>query len=249
MREKNEIKISFSTFFLILAIIVIIVMAYFIYKFYNEKTLEAKKVSDLNSQINSLESTVNNLQGKINSISNTINDDASIKTSNNLTETNANNEKTEQIIKFLTSGKIISPEASVGVGNPEMYYFTTNGIFAYMNAPYFTKEGQTISSIGTWEIKDNNIIFTIQQEKKVKGGNMVEAVASDPYDHLENYTEEVSNSTYTEKYEIIDFIKDENKTYNTYYLKLDKMELFQLNLENNETEELKDLATKGSYDI
>ena len=245
MEEKNDTKISLSTFFLIIAIIVIIIMAYFIYKFYNEKTIETEKVSNLNNQVSSLESTVNQLQGKIDTISNTIKTDNTDENTNIPLKTN---EKEEKIKQFLTSGKIISTDSSVGAGNPEMYYFTSNGKFAYMNVPYFTKEGQTISSVGTWEIKDNNLILTIQQEKKVKGGKMVEATASDPYDYLENYTEEVLKSIYTKKYEIKDLIKDENKTYNTYYLKLDKMELFQLNLEEDDSiKELKNLSTSGIY--
>ena len=73
MKEKKVTKISLSTLFLILAVIIIVIMTYFIYKLYNEKTIESKKVVDLNNQVINLESSVNNLQEKINSISNTIN--------------------------------------------------------------------------------------------------------------------------------------------------------------------------------
>ena len=233
----NEKKISLSAFFIMLLVIVIAVMAYFMYKFYNDKNLEEEKVSELNNKVNNLENTVNDLQND-----NTSNTD----NSNDFSETD--DEMIEQVIDFLTSGKIISTQSSVGSGNPEMYYFTSNGKFAYMNVPFFTKEGETISSVGTWKIKDNSLVLTIKNEKKVKGGKMVKAEASDPYDHLENYKDEVSNSTYTKKYLIIDLIEDEDMTYNTYYLKLDKMDLFQLNLEDDEkVEELKVLAIKGSY--
>lgn len=73
MEEKKVIKISLSTFFLILAIIVILVMGILLFKIYNEKTEEIKKSSELQTQVNSLNETVSNLQGKINTISNTIN--------------------------------------------------------------------------------------------------------------------------------------------------------------------------------
>lgn len=236
MEEKRVIKISLSTLFLILAVIVMIIMAYFIYKFYNEKTIETEKVSNLNNQINRLESTINQLQGKMNSIVNTTN-----------TDNYDNNEKTKQIIQFLTtSDKVISTSAWVGAETPDMYYFTGNGRFAYMGMPYFTKEGQTISSLGTWEIKDNNLVLNIQQEKKVKGGKMVEESAIE-FEHLEDYTEELSQVAYTKKYEIKDFIKDEEKTYNIYYLKLDEMELFQLNYEDEAVNELRNLAIYGCY--
>lgn len=95
MEEKNATKISLSTFFLILAIIVII-MGYFIYKLNNDKEVANTKVTELNSQVSGLESTVNNLQGTINNISNTINKSSeNIETnSNNATQTNTNVSKT-----------------------------------------------------------------------------------------------------------------------------------------------------------
>ena len=64
MEEKKDIKISISTFFLILAIVVIIVMTYFIYN------LNIEKVANLNSEINSLKNTVNKLQEQSNSSTN-----------------------------------------------------------------------------------------------------------------------------------------------------------------------------------
>jgi hypothetical protein len=55
MKEKTDKKISFSTFFLIIAIIVIIVMGIFIYKMYNEKTSEDGKATNLQTQINNID--------------------------------------------------------------------------------------------------------------------------------------------------------------------------------------------------
>lgn len=72
MEEKKITKISLSTFFLILAIIIIIVMGIFMYKFYNEKIAETKKSTELQTQISNLNETVTDLQTKINTISNTI---------------------------------------------------------------------------------------------------------------------------------------------------------------------------------
>ncbi len=73
MEEKKARKISLSTFFLIFAIIVIIVLSIFIFKIYNEKAEENQRSSDLQAQVNSLNETINNLQGKTNDISETIN--------------------------------------------------------------------------------------------------------------------------------------------------------------------------------
>lgn len=79
MEEKKVRKISLSTFFLILALIIIVVMAIFMYKFYNEKIDANEKATELQTQVSNLNGTVGNLQGKIDAISGTIN-------SNNSTE-------------------------------------------------------------------------------------------------------------------------------------------------------------------
>ena len=94
MEEKNVTKISLSTFFLILAIIAIIVMGIFIYKLNNDKTAEIQKSTELQSQVNSLNGTVSDLQGKINKVSETINSSGnttnSEKKSSNNTTTSTN---------------------------------------------------------------------------------------------------------------------------------------------------------------
>ena len=91
MKEKNVIKISLSTIFIIIAIIVIIVMGVFIYKLNNEKTIEIKKSSELQSQVNNLNGKVSELQGKIDTISNTINNNNSINNDNITNTNNMNN--------------------------------------------------------------------------------------------------------------------------------------------------------------
>ena len=128
MEEKNSVKISLSTFFLILSLIVIIVMGIFMYKFYNEKTEATKKSADLQTQVNSLNGTVNDLQGKINSISDTINSDKSDKdttTTNDSTQNTTTNtdditytistrDEIYATIKATKNGKIISKEFEMG---------------------------------------------------------------------------------------------------------------------------------------
>ena len=97
MEEKNTTKISLSTFFLILAIIAIVVMGIFIYKLNNEKTIETQKSADLQAQVSSLSSTVNSLQSKINTISETVNND------NNSTNTATTTPATERTDTNLTT--------------------------------------------------------------------------------------------------------------------------------------------------
>ena len=238
MEEKIVKRNKYFNFFVVISIILIIVVAYFIYKINNENVIKTAEITNLNNEVFALQKAVSEMQETINSISSSKNKDNDIK-----------NTIDEKIKQFLTNVKIISTDSSVDAGYPEMYYFTSDGKFAYMNVPYFTKEGQTISFVGTWEIKDNNLILNIQQEKKVKGGKMVEAFASDPYDHLEDYTEEISKESYTKKYKIIDLINDKERRYDYYYIKLDNIELYPLyvNEEDVVVKDLKSLALNGSY--
>lgn len=83
MDKKEPIKVSMSTFFLIIAIIVIAVMGYFMYKLNNDKMIETNKASELQEQVNILNGTVNDLQGKINNINDTINSNNSSDNTNN----------------------------------------------------------------------------------------------------------------------------------------------------------------------
>lgn len=114
MEEKNVTKISLSTFFLILAIIAIIVMGIFIYKLNNDKSVEIQKSTELQSQVNSLNGTINDLQGKITTISETINKNSSNEkiidkdtniTSNTSTQNkqNVNNEKQQYVGTYKNS--------------------------------------------------------------------------------------------------------------------------------------------------
>ena len=73
MEDKKALKISLSSFFLIIAIIAIVIMGLFIYKLNSDKKAEVQKSQELKSQVTNLNGTVSDLQGKINSISETIN--------------------------------------------------------------------------------------------------------------------------------------------------------------------------------
>ncbi len=114
MEEKGEIRVSLSTFFLILAIIVIGIMAYFLYILHNEKETTAKEVNTLNSQAANLENTINTLKEEKNSTTNT--DTDSILGADN-------SEKTEQNKFSITTikdtfQKYLNLEGSI-IGQPD----------------------------------------------------------------------------------------------------------------------------------
>ena len=54
MEEKQSIKVSLSTFFLFIAIIVICIMGFFIYKINNDKIAEKNKTEELQKQVYAL---------------------------------------------------------------------------------------------------------------------------------------------------------------------------------------------------
>ena len=73
MEKKGSIKVSLSTVFLILAIIVIAIMGYFIYSLSEKNKSSEEEVTSLNLKVSNLESTVKNYEEKIDNISNTLN--------------------------------------------------------------------------------------------------------------------------------------------------------------------------------
>lgn len=89
MEEKKSIKISLSTFFLILAIIVIFIMAYAIYRVSIDKVKEQEKVANLTKEVSRLENVTNTSQGKMDSLFNPMN--ASNTSTNTINDKSANN--------------------------------------------------------------------------------------------------------------------------------------------------------------
>ena len=106
MDEKKTTKVGISTLFLIFAILVIIVMGWFIYKLNNEKSLETKRAQELQSQVNNLNETVGQLQGKLDTISNTIASDT-FTTNNNSNKELTENEKRELFNKAIKEQMVL----------------------------------------------------------------------------------------------------------------------------------------------
>ena len=104
MEENKTTKISLSTFFLIIAVILIMIMGIFMYKTHNEKIAATEKTEELQTQVKELTENINSLQGKISSISETINSNTSVNNSTtNANQTNAdtksNTEFTDEQVK------------------------------------------------------------------------------------------------------------------------------------------------------
>ena len=138
MEEKNVTKISLSTFFLILAIIAIIVMGIYIYKLNNDKLTDIQKSSELHAQADSLNGTVSNLQRKIDTISENINSNNS---TDNEINTNTNN------------NNIITDNRNNLTNNVEKNVKLNTGIFSVKN---ITDDELNEDVIGWINILENN---------------------------------------------------------------------------------------------
>ena len=132
MEEKNVTKISLSTFFLILAVIAIIVMGIFIYKLNNDKTAETQKSAELQAQVNSLNGTVGELQGKINTISDTVSskDNANTNTVDNTINSKTENQTTTSLVNKRLY-KLYSNQRYILLmdDNAYVYYFKEKNIY------------------------------------------------------------------------------------------------------------------------
>ena len=157
MEEKKATKISLSTFFLILAIIAIIVMGVFIYKLYNDKTAEVQKSTELQAQVNSLNGTVSDLQGKINNISETINSNTNI-----VDTQNSKSENTKNILEYGTyeTESMVDPSDGDGIAEIEL---EKNKFTIVLNYAGKYK--------GTYTIKDNVLICNANEEEINEGGD------------------------------------------------------------------------------
>lgn len=155
--EKKTVRISLSTLFLIIAIIIIIIMGYFIYKISKEKAAEIEEVATLNNEIVKMEATANRLQENIDELQENVS-----KQNENASEVSINEDAEEIITKktysyndikgWYTYEKILTEDDSYGV----FYhlYLSDNGTFSYTNCFIASR-----TMIGNYIIEGDNIIL------------------------------------------------------------------------------------------
>lgn len=90
--EKEPIKVKLLTVCLIIALIVIGVMGYFIYEFYNKKEIAVSEITDLKSKISSLDNTIESIKNE-----NTTTNDKQKEDTKVNDEQNEINKKNEQL--------------------------------------------------------------------------------------------------------------------------------------------------------
>ena len=146
MEEKKYTKISLSTFFLILAIITIVIMGGIIYKINNDKISEINKSSELQTKVINLETQANESQEKINNLSQTIN-------SYNTNTTN-NESKTYAFSNVAGEYQGTSNDNEENADRHYTLYLFENGTFLYENYIDILT-----GKIGNYTIVDNTIIL------------------------------------------------------------------------------------------
>ncbi len=144
MEKKEQIKVSLSTFFLIIAIIVIAVMGYFMYKLYNEKIATEEKVKSLNNQVNSL-------QEKINSISNIINSNVTNKNTSGKEVNNSSTSKKSNEEKYDIE---ITPDDVSSVYTEWQNTGHDMNVFKKFNEKYIGKLIKVTGSVDYYEISN-----------------------------------------------------------------------------------------------
>lgn len=261
MEEKKSLKISLSTLLFFLAIIVIVVMGYFIYKFYNEKTTATEEITNLNNQISSLESTVNRLQETINNVSNTINNSQSnnTETSDNkytkitdnlegidvLYVTNVvNNNNTCTLIGLLYTQYTLS--------HAELQQIINKGSMKINNENYIIKNSETSNE---YDLYESNAEFPLYKIKQTNSNNYyleAQAQISDVWKLTNEYKEiTVSSDTkcsmvfdYEEKYNTVeDVFKNFNETEPLETINPDADKTFTFKFENGKCVEVINVLT------
>ena len=147
MKEKKQVKVSMSGFFLAIAIIIIAVMGYFIYKISTEKEDKENQIASLNNEISSLQSSSRELQGKIDSIANTINTTKINETSIN----NGNTKKYKEITNNLGEDNAFYVTEVIDNGNT----YTLRGTI-YTKYTLTNNEVEELFKKGTMEINHGN---------------------------------------------------------------------------------------------
>lgn len=139
MEEKKSIRNTLLTVLLILALIMIIVMAYYIY---TEKTNRDKVISTLETNAITMQNTINDLQQKLDNNSNTNDSESNI--------INSENSVTELALGSYEVTENIEDDAGVSYNDVGVTLASNNLCSVY--------EGFGSSFIGTYSIENNKMI-------------------------------------------------------------------------------------------
>lgn len=168
MEDKQVTKISLSTFFLLLAILAIVVMGIFLFKFYIENSELSEKSTKQDEKISNLQNNVDNLTSQLNQIStldNKSNVDSENVTNNISTNTTTTTKK--------DSNNQINLSSYIGLwqkSNQYLYIYSINNgeiIFDYSD-----QNGKDIGFHNKASLTGNKASFIINNENGSLNGEM-----------------------------------------------------------------------------
>ena len=169
MEDKKVIKISLSTLFLFLAIIAIVVMGIFLFKFHIENSELSEKLTKQDETISNLQNNIDNLTSQLNQISTSAsksNADSENAPNNTNTNTTATTKK--------DSNNQIDLSSYIGLwqkSNQFLYIYSINNgevIFDYSD-----QNGKNIGFHNTATLTGNKASFVINNENSSLNGEMI----------------------------------------------------------------------------
>ena len=174
MEEKKPIKISLSTFFLILAIIIIAIMGYFLYEIYDEKLVNENNIVKLNSEISNLKSEISNMNNKEDDTTNKENDSPEDTVNTNFYGVYTSADKIYKFV-FLPNGEMcyINKNSSDYKVMPGTYNIKDNILYYSTSRMIEWFEGGTQTSyfeiVDRNTLKYNNTNYVRAVEEKLNG--------------------------------------------------------------------------------
>ncbi|MBP3596771.1 MAG: hypothetical protein J6J60_05170 [Clostridia bacterium] len=145
----------------------------------------------------------------------------------------------EKIIKFLTNNQIISTDSCVGSAYIDLYYFNTNGKFAYDIGEAPITDERTISFRGTWKFDNGTLVLNVKEKQIASGG---EYVFDNLYQEevLDGYEKIVEEVDYKLEYDL-ELLKYGGKE----YLYSEDIKLYRLSIVEEWVEMVKNIAEYG----
>ena len=164
-KEKKVTKVSMSTCLFICSLIIICVMAFFIYKFYDDKTKANNEVTDLKNQVSNLQNTVNSLNAKNNAVADNTNS-ATTNDEKNTTTIDSNKSYSYSDLKGRYTGTKEINGATVEFGL-SLY---ENGTYVLQDA-YLAPKGPAGNYIIVDDVLKLNILFNTTSSVDIKKAN------------------------------------------------------------------------------
>lgn len=212
MEEKKTIKISLSTLFLIIAIIVIIVMGIFCYSMYNKKI-------EVEEQMNIFNSKVNNIETNSQEPSNNSNISATNNINSSNQEDNLTEEEAQEIFEKVTENKAFIQEM-VTIKDFSSSSFTDEEILKLLplldDSGYFTIENNYDGNFAKANISDIQNLAQKYFEKNIDINKISEKIENN------SISVEVESGYGIVNYELVSVSKKDDNEYSIKFKYIDE---------------------------